>query len=76
MSLNRTAITTCLIVILLIEIADGGPVSGTDFQPEFAEPLENLTVAIGRDATFTCIVRGLGGYRVRVACNFMEYISI
>ncbi|ODM99312.1 Lachesin [Orchesella cincta] len=45
-------------------LENGGPVSGTDFQPEFAEPLENLTVAIGRDATFTCIVRGLGGYRV------------
>jgi neurotrimin len=36
----------------------------SEFQPEFTEPLENLTVPVGRDATFTCIVRGLGGYRV------------
>ncbi|CRK96482.1 CLUMA_CG009931, isoform A, partial [Clunio marinus] len=34
------------------------------FQPEFAEPIVNISVAIGRDATFTCHVRHLGGYRV------------
>lgn len=34
------------------------------FQPEFSEPLANLTVAVGRDATFTCMVQHLGGYRV------------
>ncbi|XP_054289992.1 lachesin-like [Macrosteles quadrilineatus] len=38
--------------------------SGIAFQPEFAEPLENLTVAVGRDATFRCTVQHLGGYRV------------
>jgi hypothetical protein len=27
-------------------------------------PLENVTVAQGRDATFTCVVNNLGGYRV------------
>ncbi|XP_026319511.1 contactin-6-like, partial [Hyposmocoma kahamanoa] len=37
---------------------------GQAFQPEFAEPLTNLTVAIGRDATFRCLVQNLGGYRV------------
>ncbi|XP_049816562.1 lachesin-like [Schistocerca nitens] len=37
---------------------------GAAFQPEFAAPLANLTVAVGRDATFTCQVRHLGGYRV------------
>ncbi|KAG8333229.1 hypothetical protein J6590_005987 [Homalodisca vitripennis] len=36
------------------------------FQPEFAEPLENLTIAVGRDATFRCMVQHLGGYRERV----------
>jgi hypothetical protein len=35
------------------------------FQPEFAEPIVNISVAIGRDATFTCHVRHLGGYRVK-----------
>lgn len=37
---------------------------GVAFQPEFAEPLANITVAVGRDATFTCVVQHLGGYRV------------
>lgn len=34
------------------------------FQPEFAEPIVNISVAVGRDSTFTCHVRHLGGYRV------------
>ncbi|CAH0405449.1 unnamed protein product [Chilo suppressalis] len=37
---------------------------GEAFQPEFAEPLTNLTVPVGRDATFRCLVQNLGGYRV------------
>ncbi|KAG7310910.1 hypothetical protein JYU34_003747 [Plutella xylostella] len=37
---------------------------GEAFQPEFAEPLVNLTVPRGRDATFQCLVQNLGGYRV------------
>ncbi|XP_045769979.1 lachesin-like isoform X2 [Maniola jurtina] len=37
---------------------------GQAFQPEFAEPITNLTVPIGRDATFRCLVHNLGGYRV------------
>ncbi|XP_013135008.1 PREDICTED: lachesin-like [Papilio polytes] len=37
---------------------------GQAFQPEFAEPLSNLTVPIGRDAIFRCLVQNLGGYRV------------
>ncbi|XP_030748054.1 lachesin-like [Sitophilus oryzae] len=36
----------------------------TAFQPEFAEPIKNLSVPLGRDATFQCIVHHLGGYRV------------
>lgn len=34
------------------------------FQPEFVEGISNVSVAVGRDATFTCHVRHLGGYRV------------
>ncbi|KAI8438355.1 hypothetical protein MSG28_010918 [Choristoneura fumiferana] len=34
------------------------------FQPEFVEPITNLTVPIGRNATFRCLVQNLGGYRV------------
>lgn len=36
------------------------------FQPEFQEPIVNISVAIGRDATFTCYVRHIGGYRVNI----------
>ncbi|XP_066973911.1 lachesin-like [Macrobrachium rosenbergii] len=34
------------------------------FSPEFSGPVTNVTVARGRDAKFTCLVRHLGGYRV------------
>ncbi|XP_075155999.1 dpr-interacting protein alpha [Haematobia irritans] len=34
------------------------------FQPEFLESIANVSVPVGRDATFTCHVRRLGGYRV------------
>ncbi|XP_073957602.1 lachesin-like [Choristoneura fumiferana] len=37
---------------------------GQAFQPEFVEPITNLTVPIGRNATFRCLVQNLGGYRV------------
>ncbi|XP_066989361.1 lachesin-like isoform X1 [Macrobrachium rosenbergii] len=32
-------------------------------QPDFAAPLVNVSVPVGRDATFSCIVKDLGGYR-------------
>ncbi|CAK1544653.1 unnamed protein product [Leptosia nina] len=38
--------------------------AGEAFQPEFVEPIGNLSVPIGRDATFRCLVQNLGGYRV------------
>jgi hypothetical protein len=34
------------------------------FEPDFLYPLENVTIAQGRDAMFTCVVNNLGGYRV------------
>ncbi|XP_043863068.1 neurotrimin isoform X3 [Drosophila mojavensis] len=34
------------------------------FEPDFVIPLENVTIAQGRDATFTCVVNNLGGHRV------------
>ncbi|KAK9723215.1 Immunoglobulin I-set domain [Popillia japonica] len=37
---------------------------GSAFQPEFSEPIDNLTVPVARDATFRCFVHHLGGYRV------------
>lgn len=39
-------------------------VSVTGLEPDFAYPLENVTIPQGRDATFTCVVKNLGGYRV------------
>ncbi|XP_037968569.2 lachesin isoform X2 [Plutella xylostella] len=33
-------------------------------EPDFLFPLENVTIAQGRDAMFTCVVNNLGGYRV------------
>jgi hypothetical protein len=34
------------------------------YEPDFIYPLENVTIPQGRDATFTCVVNNLGGYRV------------
>ncbi|KAL4702993.1 hypothetical protein ACJJTC_008771 [Scirpophaga incertulas] len=42
----------------------GSKLVGEAFQPEFAEPISNLTIPVGRDATFRCLVQNLGGYRV------------
>lgn len=33
-------------------------------EPDFLYPLENVTIPQGRDASFTCVVNNLGGYRV------------
>lgn len=55
--------STFFLFILTEFIADAFP-----FQPEFAEPIVNISVAVGRDATFTCHVRYLGGYRVSIVC--------
>ncbi|CAB0037873.1 unnamed protein product [Trichogramma brassicae] len=33
-------------------------------EPDFLNPMENVTVTKGRDAAFTCVVNNLGGYRV------------
>ena len=33
-------------------------------EPEFLQPLDNLTVTQGRDISFTCVVNNLGQYRV------------
>ncbi|XP_076619829.1 lachesin isoform X2 [Colletes latitarsis] len=36
----------------------------TGFEPDFVHPLQNVTIPQGRDASFTCVVNNLGGYRV------------
>lgn len=52
--------------LLLLFTFVGGPFidAVSAFEPDFVFPLENVTVAQGRDATFTCVVNNLGGYRV------------
>ncbi|KAL0901640.1 hypothetical protein ABMA27_006849 [Loxostege sticticalis] len=39
-------------------------ISDVRLEPDFLYPLENVTIAQGRDAMFTCVVNNLGGYRV------------
>jgi neurotrimin len=34
------------------------------YDPGFISPLENITVAAGRLAHFTCVVKHLGGHKV------------
>ncbi|CAH2085448.1 unnamed protein product [Euphydryas editha] len=36
----------------------------SEVEPEFLSPLQNITVAQGRDVHFTCTVNHLGGYKV------------
>ncbi|XP_074095102.1 lachesin isoform X3 [Cotesia typhae] len=42
----------------------GVPIVVRGLEPDFLYPLENVTIPQGRDATFTCVVNNLGGYRV------------
>ncbi|XP_060806479.1 lachesin [Amyelois transitella] len=52
----------CLLAVFMFGL--DSKLVGEAFQPEFAEPITNLTVPLGRDATFKCLVQNLGGYRV------------
>ncbi|KAL2745656.1 lachesin-like isoform X1 [Vespula maculifrons] len=53
-----------LLLVVLAVLAYPNDIFGGAYQPEFAGPLTNLTISLGRDATFTCLVKHLGGYRV------------
>lgn len=48
--------------------------------PRFAEPIPNVTVALGRDASLPCVVENLGTYKVRrnieVICNSHSRVDI
>ncbi|XP_034485715.1 protein amalgam [Drosophila innubila] len=54
---NDKMLIVVLFIVALIEAIGA-------FPPEFVESISNVSVAVGRDATFTCHVRRLGGYRV------------
>lgn len=47
---------------LWVKILEG--LSDPLLEPDFMEPLENLTVVTGRDATFSCSVNRLEEYTV------------
>ncbi|RLU23980.1 hypothetical protein DMN91_004188 [Ooceraea biroi] len=53
-----------LLIVLLALLIYPNDIFGGAFQPEFSGPIANLTITLGRDATFTCHVKHLGGYRV------------
>lgn len=40
------------------------PFSVLTEDPRFAEPIPNVTVALGRDANLPCVVENLGTYKV------------
>lgn len=39
--------------------------------PRFAEPIPNVTVALGRDASLPCVVENLGKYKVWYFCCYV-----
>ncbi|CAH0562370.1 unnamed protein product [Brassicogethes aeneus] len=55
---DRMSLATTLILLINFLIFGGA------FQPEFADPIVNLSIPLGREATFRCHVHHLGGYRV------------
>ncbi|KAG8040469.1 hypothetical protein G9C98_002465 [Cotesia typhae] len=59
--IHRGRVLWVLLIALFIYPNDN---LGGAFQPEFVAPIANLTVPLGRDALFTCLVEHLGGYRV------------
>ena len=50
------------IIFIIIQFFDFVSV---DVLPQFVGDLTNLTVAIGREAVFSCNVKNLGNYKVR-----------
>jgi len=47
----------------------------TEQEPEFLQPLDNLTVTQGRDISFTCVVNNLGQYRVSLLAAALKLSS-
>lgn len=44
--------------------------------PNFAEPIPNVTVSLGRDASLPCVVNNLGTYKVRCHVHIIIIIII
>lgn len=41
-------------------------------EPRFVEPIPNVTVALGRDASLPCIVENLGTYKVNYVFHLCQ----
>lgn len=39
-------------------------------EPRFAQPIPNVTVAVGRDANLPCVVEHLGAYKVNIVAYY------
>ena len=48
--------------------------SGLAFEPEFVEPIKNVTTAIGRQATLSCAVNHLGSNKASYISLFFSFI--
>lgn len=44
-------------------VCSSWPVIATD-SPEFMEPVQNVSVALGREAILQCLVKNIGDYQV------------
>lgn len=46
-------------------------------EPRFAQPIPNVTVAVGRDANLPCVVEHLGAYKVNITAHCtLQFISL
>ena len=55
-----------LIYSIFFSFLNDCPPVVTGVEPGFISPLHNMTVAAGRSAHFTCVVKHLGGHKVRI----------
>ncbi|GAB6018916.1 hypothetical protein CHUAL_000569 [Chamberlinius hualienensis] len=61
-----------LVLLLVVAVRHGH-----SLEPEFAEPMQNVTAAVGRDATLSCVVNNLGVYKVAwVKVNTQTILSV
>lgn len=58
---------SCLMYFCLTVLTD---------DPNFAEPIPNVTVSLGRDASLPCVVNNLGTYKVRYHVHIIISIII
>lgn len=45
-------------------------------EPRFAQPIPNVTVAVGRDANLPCVVEHLGAYKVSIIHAITTYCIV